>query len=100
MTSTEFREVGAFSGSGVLYEDDELVTDVEYNLRVIQEFIDNSPGLKRVEGNISCDPTTLFRLVMSRDTYTLHFEGTKRLALFIKNNDATIAASGEIYKES
>jgi len=100
MTSTEFREIEAFSGPGTLYKDDELVSDVEFNIRVIQEFIENSPGVKRIEGNISCDPTILFRLVMSRDTYhTLHFEGTKRLNLFISNGDGTISATGGIYED-
>ena len=99
MTSKEIREIDACSGSGALYNGNEPVTDVEYDIRVIQEFIENTPGLKNVGGTISCDSTTLLCLVMSRDTYTLHFEGTKRLDLFIKNSDGTIAATGPIYEE-
>jgi len=100
MTSKESREIDAFSGSGTLYKDDERVSDVEYNLRVFQEFIDGSPGLKYVVGNISCDSTILFRLVASGDLHTLHFEGKKRLKLFISNSDGTVSPSGPIYEES
>ncbi len=109
MTSRRhYEKIDAFDGAGSLRKENEPPLDVGYDIEVFQEFFETTglsgnastaPGLKRIEGRISSDPATLTRLVMSGDIYVLHFEGNKRLKLFVKNNNGTISANGPIYEE-
>lgn len=109
MTSRRYlQKIDEYDGTGALHKDNEPVLDVGYDIAVLQEFIETTtlsgdrsttPGLNRIEGRISSDPATLTKLAMSGDIYVLHFEGNKRLKLYVKHNNGTIAASGPIYEE-
>lgn len=98
-----YQELDHFSGQGALYLGDRKLFDVDYDIRVFQEFaesesITGGETIQAIEGTISTEnPLDLASLVDSDKIFTLHMENGSKIDFSLVDNRGTIDPETGLY---
>src|SRR2546425_13223719 len=95
-----------YSGKGRVFSGSELLAHVAYSVHIRQpvdegRYLDESgsyriPGLKNIDGRISCDSAQLQRMLTIKEL-TPHMEGGEKLDFELLDSSGRINARSDIY---
>ncbi|HLV01147.1 MAG TPA: hypothetical protein VKZ59_07770 [Acidobacteriota bacterium] len=97
------QELDRFSGQGDLYLGREKLFEVDYDIRILQEFaesdrITGSESLESIEGKISTtNPIDLASLVDADKIFTLRLQDGRRIDFSLVDNQGTIEPHSGLY---